>query len=271
MGGVFDMNVSMSNRQWRVFSKPVQEPRRNDVNLSLRHGQSPRFGGNDTGSYAPNLHQCLQQWAIRALTYLKTLIGDLLQKLVAPLAKGETRVLHKTKFLEMCEYQSPNINHPWIYVRSPIAKGAVVVVPVKNDKLILIEQKRPPLEHLDGQDTKGVIELPAGLIGDESDRQDENAIQAAKTELLEETGYKAKSFTYLGKGATSPGMSNEVVQYVKAENLKRVSKTLGTESEAIVKVHQVPLKGIQEWLKEKQNEGYVINCSVYSGLGLLNK
>jgi len=36
-----------------------------------------------------------------------------------------------------------------------------------------------------------VIEFPAGLVGDEPGREQEDLIEARATELLEETGYRA--------------------------------------------------------------------------------
>jgi len=111
--------------------------------------------------------------------------------------------------------------------------------------------------------------VAAGLIGDETHRQNEAPTEAAKAELLEETGFQAERFTYLIKGASSPGMSNEIVHYVKAQGLTQVSDQLGVEGESIVAVHKVPLKQVDQWLKDKIEEGYVINCSVYSGLNLL--
>ncbi len=61
-----------------------------------------------------------------------------------------------------------------------------------NNQLVLVEQYR----HGIGRSS---IELPAGVI-----EPDEDPLVAAKRELLEETGYEAASWEYLGRCATDP-------------------------------------------------------------------
>ena len=54
--------------------------------------------------------------------------------------------------------------------------------------MLLVEQHRQ-------QVNQTVLELPAGLVGDLSDRPLEDLEQAAKRELLEETGYQAEQWS----------------------------------------------------------------------------
>ena len=54
--------------------------------------------------------------------------------------------------------------------------------------MLLVEQHRPPVNQT-------VLELPAGLVGDLSNQPLENLEQAAKRELLEETGYHAAKWS----------------------------------------------------------------------------
>src|ERR1700722_17662471 len=73
----------------------------------------------------------------------------------------------------------------WEYVDRVNATGAALIVAVTpEEKLILVEQYRIPV-HV------RTIELPAGIIGDEPGNCGESHAEAARRELLEETGYAA--------------------------------------------------------------------------------
>lgn len=85
--------------------------------------------------------------------------------------------------------------------------GGVVILAVKEDKILLVKQFRYPMK-------QAMFELPAGKL-----EKDENPFEAAKRELEEETGYRAKNWTDLGYIFTSPGYSNEKLYLYKAENL----------------------------------------------------
>jgi len=78
--------------------------------------------------------------------------------------------------------------------------GAVNVIALTEEKeLLLVRQYRYPL----GMET---IETPAGKLEPE-----EAPIITAKRELEEETGYTCESLELLGKHATAPGFTNEVL------------------------------------------------------------
>lgn len=94
------------------------------------------------------------------------------------------------------------------YVTHP---GAVVIIPVlPNGKLLLERQFRYPV----GQ---AFIEFPAGKID-----PDENPLDCAARELQEETGYRACSWTYLGRMHPCIGYSNERIEIFLARNLEYV-------------------------------------------------
>ena len=130
-----------------------------------------------------------------------------------------------------------------------IAKKAhpnvVVIIPItKNGNIILAEQYRAGVK-------ANVIGLPAGHIGDEEGKEKENALEAAKRELLEETGYGNGEFTYLGSSATSPGMTDEITHFVVANNVEKVQEAdSGDEN---ITVHHVPLRHLKEFLSYKKN------------------
>ncbi len=88
----------------------------------------------------------------------------------------------------------------------------VVVVPVEDDgRLLMIKQFRYPIDSV-------VYELPAGKVD-----KGEELEHAAKRELLEETGYAAKSLTYVQSFYPSCGMSNEKMHMFIAKDLQKKS------------------------------------------------
>ncbi len=146
----------------------------------------------------------------------------------------------------------------WEYVERTNARAVVGIVAVTDDgHLILTEQFRPPV----GQP---VIELPAGLVGDESTGS-ESIEAAARRELLEETGFQADRLEVLTEGPPSAGMSAEVITLLRAAGLKRRGAGGGIDNESIT-VHAVPLDGARRWLDARSRTGALIDPKVYAGL-----
>jgi len=143
--------------------------------------------------------------------------------------------------------------------RTSTIVGAVVIVAVTNDgKLILTEQYRVPLAN-------NVIELPAGLVGDEPEHRGEPLVNAAKRELLEETGYEADHWEMLTEGPTSAGMTNERVTIFRATGLRKIHAGGGDAQEAIT-VHEIPLATVPDWLTTQAARGIPCDAKVYAGL-----
>ena len=95
------------------------------------------------------------------------------------------------------------------YITHP---GAVTVLALlDNGKLLLERQFRYPLGRV-------FLELPAGKIDD-----GEEALVAAKRELLEETGYTADDWRHLGVMHPCIGYSDERIEIFLARRLSQVS------------------------------------------------
>ena len=123
--------------------------------------------------------------------------------------------------------------------------------------MILIEQYRVPLGRF-------CLELPAGLIGDETEGED--AMTSAVRELEEETGYRAAQWEDLGEFWSSPGMLTESFTLVRATGLSKVGEGGGTSQEDIV-VHRVPLHRIAETVAEHRARGHAIDVKLLLLLG----
>lgn len=85
--------------------------------------------------------------------------------------------------------------------------GAVAVIALHEDKMIVVEQYRKPLE-------KSQIEIPAGKLD-----PGEDPLDAARRELEEETGYRAGSIRHVSSFYTSPGFADELLHLYVAEQL----------------------------------------------------
>ena len=139
--------------------------------------------------------------------------------------------------------------------------AVIIVACTPDDEVLFVEQYRVPL----GSRT---IEMPAGLVGDQSDS---DTLEAAATrELEEETGWRPGRVQVLLVGPTSAGMSNERIAFVRAEALVRTGEGGGVDGEDIV-VHAVPRARAPAWLIEKQREGYELDLKLWAGLWMLER
>ncbi len=165
--------------------------------------------------------------------------------------------LHTGRYLSLCEVDG------WEYVSRRNASAVVVLIAVNDaGQLLLVEQFRPPLQ-------ASVIELPAGLVGDLGD-PDEDPLLAAQRELLEETGYHSEDLELLFTCPSSAGMSDEIISFVLAKKLQRKGSGGGDASENIT-VHEIPLTEVDSWLAGHIRAGTPVDPKIYTALYLLQK
>ena len=148
----------------------------------------------------------------------------------------------------------------WEFVERVRGKTAVAVLALTEDgRLILTEQFRKPVN-------ARVIDLPAGLVGDEEGVADPK--ETARKELKEETGYSCRSVEMLASGPTSPGITSERVSIYRAMDVRHVGEGGGVEGEDIT-VHTVRPDEVREWLARKERDGILIDLKVWSALYFL--
>src|SRR5580692_1889261 len=132
-------------------------------------------------------------------------------------------------FSDKVEEPGGNIN-----VRDVIRhNGSVVVLAMDesknpNDPDIIFERQ---YRHAAGQ---FLIELPAGRV-----EPNEAPLAAAKRELIEETGYRAKRWTLLTKYFASPGFLGEWMQIYLARDVR--GGTAAPEPDENIEVFRLPL------------------------------
>ena len=103
-----------------------------------------------------------------------------------------------------------------------VHQGAAVIIPILDGGELLLERQfRYPLGRV-------TVELPAGKID-----PGEDGFTAAKRELLEETGYVADEWRYLGTLHPCVGYSNEGLEVFVAQRLRRQSAQCLDHGEAV--------------------------------------
>ena len=117
-----------------------------------------------------------------------------------------------------------------------IHSGGVVIVALKDDQtILLVNQYRYPLKHTN-------LELPAGKL-----EIKENPDFAAKRELEEETGYRAKTWKSLGYINTTPGICTEKLYLYLAKDLEFVGEH--PDEGEIIKCEEYKIKDVFDMIK----------------------
>lgn len=149
----------------------------------------------------------------------------------------------------------------WDFVRRPQADSCVGILAITPDQeILLVEQFRIPIQ-------RRVIEIPAGIVGDEPEHLGEPLAATAARELLEETGYRAGTIEPLLVTPTSAGLTAEFIHLFLARGLVREHAGGGVAGEDIV-VHRVPLTSLRGWLRDQEAAGLAIDFKIHAALWL---
>jgi ADP-ribose pyrophosphatase len=129
--------------------------------------------------------------------------------------------------------------------------GAVAIVPLlDDDKLIVVKQYRAAAR-------KQLLEIPAGTL-----EPGEAPLSCAKRELIEETGYSARSFSKLFSCYLAPGYSTEKIHFFLARQLVRTEAD-PAEDEAIA-IHFMNLReGLEAIERGKIQDAKTISALYY--------
>jgi len=167
------------------------------------------------------------------------------------------RTVYEGRYLRMV------VRGHWEYVERTHAQGmAVIIIAVTpEDRVLFVEQYRVPLQ-------ARTIEMPAGLVGD--DHASDTLEEAARRELIEETGWQAGRVQVLLTGPTSSGMSGERIAFVRATQLTQVGAGGGVGGEDIT-VHAVPRAEAPAWLMAKAREGFEVDLKLWAGLWMIDR
>lgn len=128
--------------------------------------------------------------------------------------------------------------------------GAVCVVPVTEDNKVVVERQfRYPAD-------KVFTEIPAGKL----DSAEEDRLDAAKRELMEETGYTADEWTWIGDLYSAVAYSNELISMYLARSLHKGERHL--DADEFLNVALVP---IEELVKQVM-DGEITDAKTQAGI-----
>ena len=127
--------------------------------------------------------------------------------------------------------------------------GSVAIIPlIDNETIILIEQYRSALG-------KVILEIPAGTL-----EHDEQPVDCAKRELLEETGYQATNFRELLVNYTTPGYSDEKMHFYLATDL--IHKEQKLERDENIRTRKIKLDEINLMIKNGEIADMKTICGI---------
>ena len=106
--------------------------------------------------------------------------------------------------------------------------GSVVIVPLEGSSVKILKQYRIALEST-------ILELPAG-----TKEPDEDWLVCARRELREETGFRAETWTSLGKVWPAPGITNELMAVYLARDLSPAPLPPDSDEEIEVVTYRFP-------------------------------
>lgn len=143
--------------------------------------------------------------------------------------------IHKNVRIDQCELPDGKVidgfvleYHDWVNV-----------VALTRDKQVVMEkQYRHGIQ-------KTILEIPGGVI----DASDESPLDAARRELLEETGYSGDTFIQIGKVCPNPANQTNTIHSFLALDVKKVAEQALDETEDI----EVVLKPLEEVISMARN------------------
>ena len=122
------------------------------------------------------------------------------------------------------------------YIEHPGAVAVLAELP--NGKLVMERQYR----YAPGRE---FIEIPAGKID-----PDEDILDTAKRELLEETGYVATEWTHLATTWPCIGYADERIEYFLARGLTQQERKL--DDGEFLEVFELSLEEAMNWVRESK-------------------
>ena len=129
--------------------------------------------------------------------------------------------------------------------------GAVSVVPVDGDEVVLIRQYRTPLD-------RPLLELPAGKL----DIPGEDRRVAAIRELEEEVGYTAGHLEEVAHFFTSPGFADEEMTVFIATDLTPTETNPMGAEEVAAEIVRIPIADIPAMLTEIEDSKTLVGLMV---------
>lgn len=143
--------------------------------------------------------------------------------------KADCRVFRVQEYL--CERETDQKQGNFFVIESPDWVNIIALTPEKE--VVLIEQFRYGTEEI-------ILEIPGGMVDGS-----ESAETAAKRELLEETGYSAETWVFLGISRPNPAIQNNSLFHYLALDCKKTAETAFDEHESVA-TRLTPLAEVED-------------------------
>lgn len=115
--------------------------------------------------------------------------------------------------------------------------NAVTIFPVEGDRCKLLKQFRYAIG-------REIIEAPAGTM-----KEDEDPLETAHRELIEETGFAARTMISRGFIYTTPGFTDEKIFLFEAGDLFP-STEFSKDEDEVIEVFDVPLRDVNTMIRD---------------------
>ena len=132
--------------------------------------------------------------------------------------------------------------------------NAVAILPVEGDRCILIRQYRYAIDDY-------IIEAPAGTL-----EEGEEPVAAAGRELIEETGFTARTIEPRGFIITTPGYTDEKIFLYEARDLSPSQKFEKDEDE-VIEVVEVRMQDLNQLIQDGTIVDAKTICLIHRCLG----
>jgi ADP-ribose pyrophosphatase len=115
--------------------------------------------------------------------------------------------------------------------------NAVAILPIEGDRCNLIRQYRYAIDDY-------ILEAPAGAL-----ETGEDPLAAAGRELIEETGFAARSIEPRGHIITTPGYSDEKIFLFEARGLSP-SQEFEKDEDEVIEVVDIPTRNLPSMIRD---------------------
>jgi ADP-ribose pyrophosphatase len=146
-----------------------------------------------------------------------------------------TRVIHRGRYLEFRIEQIERADGSRAEREIVGHPGAVAIVAVDDaDRVLLVRQWRTAAG-------RALLEIPAGTLDVDAAGRVEDPDRAARRELEEETGYRARRWERVASFWTAPGFATELMHLYRATGLEPAREDrLGPEEDERLTLEAIP-------------------------------
>lgn len=145
----------------------------------------------------------------------------------------DSNYIHPRFRIDKVELANGKVFEPVVF---EFRNWANVVALTKNDEVVLVRQYRHGVRELS-------LEFPGGIVNDE-----ENPLEGARRELMEETGYSAGNMVEVGRIYPNPAIQENTLFCYLAVDVEPTGSQHFDETEEI-EVHLVPLHELLQMVK----------------------